>query len=514
MRWLIILLVGMGFVGQWPQSAKAADLKLPAIFGDNMVLQRGVACPVWGTANAGEKVTVSFLGQKKEATANADGKWMAKLDSLTAGGPYELTIAGGSTITLKNVMVGEVWVCSGQSNMEWPLKAARDGMKAAEESHNPMIRLFTVVKNNNIKPASDVKGNWAECDSDVAKDFSAVGYYFGRELQKELNVPIGLIHTSWGGTPIEVWLSRRAMSADADMKQYIDNYDKRSAQYEAALSEYNAQVTAAKKAAAEKPEATDKKDEKPAPKPPQGPGLAPNVLYNNMIAPLLPYAIGGTIWYQGESNAGQAYLYRKQMPAMIKQWREDFACGEFPFLMVQLANFMDRNTEPTDTPWAELREAQTMTARSTPKTGMAVIIDIGEAKDIHPKNKEDVGKRLALAAEAIGYGRKIVYSGPLYDSMKAEGNQVRLTFNHVGGGLIAQGSEALKGFAVAGADKKFVWADAKIESDTIVVSSSAVAQPVAVRYAWADNPECNLYNKEGLPASPFRTDDWVRPGAK
>jgi sialate O-acetylesterase len=502
MRWLAILLLGMGFVGQWPQSAKAADLKLPAIFGDNMVLQRGVTCPVWGSAEAGEKVTVSLLDQKKETVAGPNGKWMVKLDALTAGGPYELSVAGGSTITLKNVMVGEVWVCSGQSNMEMALRPTRDGMKAAQESHNPMIRLFTVAKNNNIKPASDVKGNWAECESDVAKDFSAVGYYFGRELQKELKVPVGLIHTSWGGTPIEVWLSRRAMAADANMGQYLDSYDKRLAQYEAALSEHNAQLAAAKLAG------------KPAPKAPPGPGWSPGVLYNNMIAPLLPYAIGGTIWYQGESNAGQAYLYRKQMPAMIKQWREDFACGEFPFLMVQLANFMDRKTEPTDTPWAELREAQTMTARSTPKTGMAVIIDIGEAKDIHPRNKEDVGKRLALAAEAIGYGRKIVYSGPLYESIKVEGNQARLSFSHVGGGLVAQGGETLKGFAIAGADKKFVWADAKIDGDSIVVSSSAVPQPAAVRYAWADNPECNLYNKEGLPASPFRTDDWVRPGAK
>jgi sialate O-acetylesterase len=251
----------------------------------------------------------------------------------------------------------------------------------------------------------------------------------------------------------------------------------------------------------------------PEPKKPGGPGWKPTVLYNAMICPIVPYAIGGAIWYQGESNAGNAVRYRKQFPAMIRNWREDWSQGDFPFLFVQLANFMKREDQPSDPDWAWLREAQTMTL-STPKTGMAVIIDIGDSKDIHPKNKVDVGKRLALAARSVAYGQKIVYSGPMYDSMKVEGGKVRLTFKHVGGGLVGKDGQTLKGFAIAGTDRKFVWADAKIDGDTVVVSSGTVAQPVVVRYAWANDPECNLYNKEGLPASPFRTDDWPRQTAK
>jgi sialate O-acetylesterase len=321
-----------------------------------------------------------------------------------------------------------------------------------------------------------------------------VGYFFGRELHQKLNVPVGLIHTSWGGTAAEVWTSKRVIDSTEGLKPMAEAYPKK-------LEAYEKQVAANQEAAAKA-----KAENKPGPKSIH-PTL-PALLYNGMIANVLPYGIKGAIWYQGESNAGRAKEYQTLFPAMIKNWREDWGQGEFPFGFVQLANFMARKEQPTDSSWAELREAQTMTL-SLPKTGMAVIIDIGEAKDIHPKNKQDVGKRLALWAQSQVYGKDIVYSGPIYASMKVEDSKVRVSFKHVGTGLEAKGGK-LSGFAVAGEDRTFVWADAVIDGQTVLVSSDKVAKPVAVRYAWADNPDCNLYNKEGLPASPFRSDDWAR----
>jgi sialate O-acetylesterase len=334
-----------------------------------------------------------------------------------------------------------------------------------------------------------------------------VAYFFGRYLHKELNVPVGLIHTSWGGTPAEAWTRREVLEANPDCAPILKRYDDAVAKYPQAMKEYE-QKLAEWKEAAQKAKAESTNPPR-RPGEPFGPGHphSPAGLYNAMIAPLIPYGIAGAIWYQGESNAGRAYQYRTLFPDMIKNWRNDWGVGKFPFLFVQLANFMKTKPEPDESAWAELREAQTMTL-ALPNTGMAVIIDIGDADDIHPKNKQDVGKRLALWALANTYGKKLVYSGPIYKSMKVDGNSIVLSFDHVGGGLVAKGGEELEGFAIAGSDKKFVWADARINGDTVIVSSDKVSEPVAVRYAWADNPVCNLYNKEELPASPFRTDEW------
>ncbi len=472
-------------------AAPRAELKLHALFTDHMVLQRDLPAPVWGTAEPGDEVIVSIAGQKKSAKAGADGKWMAKLDPIKAGGPHELSVSGKATLTVKDVLVGEVWVCSGQSNMEQSVRGAANFEKEIAAADFPRIRLFTVPKKPALAPQAEVVGAWSICTPASVPNFSAVAYYFGRDLQKAIDVPVGLIHTSWGGTAAELWTRLEVLAGNAELKGLADAHVKR---------------VEAQKAAEEKAKA----EGKPAPKTP-GPGST--MLYNGMIAPLLPYGIKGAIWYQGESNASRAAQYRTLFPAMIKNWRDDWGQGEFPFLFVQLANFRANKNEKLDHPvessWAELREAQTMSL-ATPKTGMAVIIDIGDATDIHPKNKQDVGGRLALAAQHVAYGRDLVYSGPIYESMKVEDGKARLSFKHAGGGLVSKGDK-LAGFAVAGEDKKFVWADAKIDGNTVIVSSAEVVKPAAVRYAWADYPECNLYNKENLPASPFRTDSWPRP---
>jgi sialate O-acetylesterase len=493
-------------------AAVRADVKLPAIIGSNMVLQADMKPCIWGWADAGEKVTVTLGDQKAEATADKDGKWQVRLAAVKAGtGPLEMTVAGKNALKLDNILVGEVWICSGQSNMEWSVKSSKDPEKEIAEAKYPKIRLFTVTKATSDTPQADCKGQWVECAPETVPNFSAVGYFFGRMLHKDLGVPVGLVNTSWGGTPAESWTSREALEADADLKAIIARYQRQIDNYSKAKEDWEKvkdQKVADWKAAADKAKA----EGKPQPRRPNGPSdpatsaNRPSSLYNGMIAPLIPLGIRGAIWYQGESNAGRPVEYRKLFPTMIQDWRKRWGEGDFTFLFVQLANFMARKDEPAESGWAALREAQTMTL-SLPKTGMAVIIDIGDAKDIHPKNKQDVGKRLALAAEAGTYGKDVVYSGPMYESMKVEGDKVRLKFKHVGGGLVAKGDK-LTGFAIAGEDKKFVWADAKIDGDTVVVSAKDVAKPVAVRYAWADNPECNLYNKADLPAVPLRTDDW------
>jgi sialate O-acetylesterase len=470
-------------------------LKLPSLFADGMVLQGDLACPVWGWAGAGEEITVSIAGQKKTAKAADDGKWSLKLDPMKAGGPHELSVAGRTTLAVKDVLVGEVWVCSGQSNMEWSVNSSANAAEEKASATWPKIRMFTVPRKPMETPQAECGGSWKQALPENVGQFSAVGYFFGRELHKALDVPVGLIHTSWGGTPAEVWTSRRAFEANEVLKPISDAWPARQQAYEGALAKH--------KEAAEKARA----EGKPAPKAPGKP-WQPSVLYNGMIAPLIPYGIRGAIWYQGESNASQAKLYQTLFPAMIRNWRDDWGQGEFPFGFVQLANFQKRHEQPTESAWAELREAQLKTL-ALKNTGQAVIIDIGDAADIHPKNKQDVGKRLALWAQAQVYGKDVVYSGPVFKAMKVEGAAARLSFDHVGGGLVAKG-EKLVGFAVAGEDRKFVWADAKIEGAEIVVSSPEVAKPVAVRYAWADNPACNLYNQEGIPATPFRTDDWPR----
>ncbi|MGV8878770.1 MAG: sialate O-acetylesterase [Sphingobacteriaceae bacterium] len=449
-----------------------ANVALPRFVSDGMVLQRNVKIPVWGWADPGEKVQIEFKGKTYKTAAGGDGKWMLNLASTPAGGPFELKIKGNNEITLHNILIGDVWVCSGQSNMEFNMGSVRDKYAAEiASSTNPNIRQFLVTKKTSFQPLDTVGvAKWEEASPVTLPAFTAVGYFFARDLYEKYKVPIGLIHTSWGGTPAEAWTSIEGL-------QPFPKYTERA----------NKLSTAAKTNGANDPTA----------------------LYNGMIAPLLPYAIKGAIWYQGESNAGLAFEYRKLFPAMITDWRSKWKQGDFPFLFVQLANFMEPVSQPAGSDWAELREAQSMTL-SLKNTGMAVITDVGEEKDIHPKNKQDVGKRLALAAEKVAYKEKnIVYSGPVFKSSSLSGNKMILKFSDVGSGMIAKGGGELKQFAIAGEDKKFVWADAKIVGNTIIVSSDEVTNPVAVRYAWANNPEgANLYNKEGLPASAFRTDNW------
>jgi sialate O-acetylesterase len=487
----------------------SADVRLPSVISDNMVLQQGKSVPIWGWADPCETVTVtgSWGSGKWETTADHDGKWMVKIDSGKAGGPYEMTVVGKNTVTVRDILVGEVWVCSGQSNMEFTVKQAKSSAEEIADANNyPQIRSFNVGKKVIYTPMYNCNGKWQVCSAQTAGSFTAVGYYFGRELNKQLNVPVGLIHTSWGGTPAESWMSKEYLENDPNFQPILKRFEEVSANYPELKKKYQEERqkydSIAPKLRAEG------KPLPPRPEEPIGPGHAysPMGLYNGMIVPILPYGIRGAIWYQGESNAWRAYQYRTLFPTMIKNWRDKWGQGDFPFLFVQLANWEASYPEPQESDWAELREAQLMTL-SAPNTGMAVTIDIGEANDIHPKNKQDVGKRLALWALAKTYGKTIVYSGPIYRLMEVRDNKAILHFENIGGGLVTRG-EALKGFAIAGADKKFVWADAKIEGNTVVVSSDKVSVPVAVRYAWAKNPVCNLYNKEGLPATPFRTDTW------
>ncbi len=493
-----------------------ADVKPHALFTDGLVLQRGMKCPIWGTADPGEQVSVTFAVVKRNASASAsasatadqDGKWRVtvQVGSEMAGGPYTLTIQGKNTITLKDVYVGEVWVCSGQSNMEWSLRAAHNGKEAIEKSANPKIRLFTVPKKTSDKPLTEVKAEWQECKPETVAGFTAVGYYFGRDLQKALDVPVGLIHTSWGGTRAEAWTTRPALEADAELRDEIANYEKAKANSGKALEKYKDDLEKYKQAM-KKAKEEGKKAAARARTPGPRPQDAPATLYNAMIHPLQPYAIKGAIWYQGESNAGQAYQYRKLFPTMIQSWRDSWKEGDFPFLFVQLAPFMPIVSEPQESAWAELREAQLLTSQHLKNTGMAVITDVGDPKDIHPRKKEPVGARLALAARGIAYGEKIEYSGPVYDKMTVKDGKAVLHFKHVGKGLEAKDG-SLQGFTIAGEDKKFYNAKAEIQGDMVLVWSDQVTQPVAVRYGWANCPVVNLWNKDGLPASPFRTDDF------
>ncbi len=462
-----------------------ADVRLPALFTDHMVLQQGIAVPVWGWADEGEQVTVTFRGKAVRTTAKA-GKWMLKLPRQKAGGPETLLVQGNNRIELKDVLVGEVWVCSGQSNMEWPLKASYQSQGDIAASSNPNLRLFFVPKVKANEPLTDVKAAWTQSGPLTVSNFSAVAYYFGRDLQAARGVPVGLIQTCWGGSPAEVWMSREALEANPEYEKHIVGG------YEAALKKYEA----TKKANSRAP-------------------WKPTELYNGMIAPLLPYAIAGAIWYQGESNAGRAEQYRTLFPDMIRNWRSAWGQGSFPFLAVQLAPYDQRKQRtieqitatPVESDWAELREAQLLATKTLPKVGMAVITDVGEKDDIHPTKKVPVGTRLSIAARGIAYGEKIEYSGPVYKGMKVKGSQVALSFDHAKSGLEARGG-ALTGFAICGPDHRFVWATAVIDGRKVIVSSPEVKEPVAVRYGWDDYPVVNLWNKDGLPATPFRTDDF------
>lgn len=628
----------------------APRFALHPLFTDHAVLQRDLPVPVWGQAKPGTAVTVTLGTQRVQATANAQGDWKVQFAPLAASAqPLTLTAAQAgdpAVLTVHDVLVGDVWICSGQSNMEWPVSLVNDAEKEIAAANHPQLRLFQVPKKIAYAPESTVAASWANCTSASIPGFSAVGYFFGRELNKELGVPIGLINSSWGGTIAEAWVSTEALTALPDFRERLEVVAKTRAALGSGKGENTVEQwyqsndpgTAAGWSKADAPTTDWKEVTMPAPfgkiglgdfhgiawfqrrfevptdlvgreltltlgaiddldttwingvkvggrdewnvprsyKIPAGvvragantltvrvvdtggeggftggaddlrlqpatgdgaplklagpwrmkstvsfgslppmPGSAGNnpnvstVLYNGMIAPLLPYAVRGAIWYQGESNAGRAEQYRELLPTLIRDWRQRFGPPTFGFHIVSLANFTDVFAEPRDHDWAELREAQALTAKNDRHAGLALAIDIGEAKDIHPRNKQEVGRRLALSALARTYGKPVTWSGPWYRGMETTANgAIRLSFSFDDGGLQAKDGK-LTGFAIAGDDRKFVWADATIDGKTVVVSSPKVPKPVAVRYAWDANPVANLYNGAGLPAVPFRTDDWT-----
>ncbi len=624
-----------------------ADVSLPNFFGDNMVLQRDKPIPVWGWASPKEKIIVQFDNQTKTTKADRSGKWMIKLDSESAGGPYVLTIKGKNTISFINVMLGEVWICSGQSNMEMPIEGwgkVNNYEKEIAAANYPMIRHIKIPNTVSSTPQDNIpKADWKICSPETAGDFTATGYFFARDLYNKLKVPIGLINSSWGGTMVETWISRQAFENSDEFKEMIaampllnldsmakikkeeslkriealqgsmDNIDVttwnkpgtndnawpimqlpnlwetqqlgdvdgvvwfrktvnlsaddagKAATLELAMIDdndetwvngtktgstngYNVKrsytvapgvLKAGQNLIAVRVDDTggyggiygDSSDMKltignhaiplygewhfkvekiTGGSASIGPNSYPTLLFNAMINPLIPYAFRGVIWYQGETNAGRAYQYRKAFPLMITDWRKRWNNGDFPFYFVQLASFNAANGNSNNgSTWAELREAQAKIL-SLPNTGMAVITDIGDSSNIHPKDKQDVGKRLAAIALHNVYAENIVYNGPVYSSMKTEGNKAIISFTDIGSGLVVHDKYGyVKGFEIAGADKKFHYAKAYISGNTVVVYNDDVYTPVSVRYGWADdNLEDNLFNVEGFPAAPFRTDDW------
>ena len=619
-----------------------AEVHVADIFSNHMVLQRNIPLKVWGDADPGEKVYVSFYGQKLKTKADKAGKWSIVLEPMNVGGPFKMIINGTNEIIFEDILIGDVWVCSGQSNMQWPVSKSINAEEEIENANYPNIRLFEVPRTVSNTPLEKIPNTtWKICSAKTIKNFSAAGYYFGRDLQKEIDVPIGLIHSSWGGTCVETWTSKASITKVPKYEQMgerIDAYDvdkiidQKRNELKKALGGFpekengmedkwmlpstdkstwksielptywenagyrllngvvwfsrdfnlteseivkNSQLNLGKiddsditwingakvgemkwGADAERvykiPEKTLKAGKNNitvrvedtyykggfSSKPEKlflelgqkkislsgewefkidtvyanfrvSPNDAPSLLYNAMINPLIPYGIKGVIWYQGESNTPRAKEYEITFPNMVNNWREDWQQGDFPFLFVQLANYKKGKSTPQDDNWAELRESQTKTL-SLKNTGMAVAIDIGDASDIHPKNKQDVGNRLMTAALKVAYGKDIVHSGPIYKSMQIEGNKATISFDHVGSGLQIKNKHGnIKEFEMAGADQKFYWAKATLNGDKIIVWSDQVKKPVAVRFAWSSNPaEFNLYNNEGLPASPFRTDDW------
>lgn len=477
----------------------AADMKLSGLFTDHMVLQRDQAVPVWGWAKPGEQVTVEFAAQKKSAQANADGKWMVKLDPLKASNePRELK---AGAVVIRDVLVGDVWLCSGQSNMHFQMKSTANAAGEIAAAEHPNLRFFTVEHQFDRKPKDNISGSWQQVSPATAAACSAVAYYFGRDLQQKLKVPVGLVVSSVGGTRIETWMREETLGATGESGSLVEKWKQISPQeFEsigAAYSEFQRQRDQvhpqAVRAAKEKGE--------PVPPAPVAPKLrchdCPSALHNGMIAPLQPFAIRGAIWYQGESNSGQPGPYEKLLPAMIADWREVWG-DELPFLFVQLAPH--RSTHPA------FREAQHRIWQKTPNTAMAVTTDVGDAANIHPTRKRPVGERLAIAARALSYGEKVEYSGPVFKNMKIVNDRAVISYDHLGSGLIAKG-DALTGFTIAGMDGKFVPATAVIEGSTVSVSSDKISKPTAVRYNWEMMPDGNLFNRDGLPGAPFRTDE-------
>lgn len=468
---LIVAAVGVSL----SSSVVQADVKLPKVIASHMVLQQKLPISIWGTADPDEDVKVSIGDNSASTKAGADGKWSLKLKEMNAGGPYEVVIKGKNEIKLTDVLIGEVWVASGQSNMEWPVTASDNPQQEIAAAKYSNIRLFHVRKVPSVTPAAEVvlDREWSECSPETIGNFSAVAYFFGREIQKELNVPVGLINTSWGGTAIEPWTPIVGFESVDSLKPIAEQVKAQQAQPQGATA---------------------------------NPG-APSHLYNGMVYPIVPFGIRGALWYQGESNRGQGVAYEQRMNALINGWRSVWKQGDFPFLYVQIAPFKYVKPPMTDPNYLlpQLWEAQTKVL-GMKNTGMAVTTDITNLDDIHPRNKQDVGKRLALWALAKTYGKtNLVYSGPLYKSMKVEGNKIRIEFDHVGGGLKSRDGKPLSWFTIAGKDGDFVEANAVIDGNTVVVSSDKIAEPAAVRFGWNEIAEPNLMNADGLPAGPFRT---------
>ena len=486
-----------------------AEVKPSALFGDNAVLQAGMEVPVWGTARDGEAVTVEIQGQKVSAAAK-DGRWMVRLKALKAGGPFTMTVTGDNIVTAKNVLVGEVWLCSGQSNMARtlvPPDSVQPRQPYWEESaaaaNHPEIRQFRVGGNSADEPAGEVTGSWEVCTPETARGFTAVGYYFAKDLQEALKTPVGLINASVGATGAASWISHEGLASKPELNKILERQERARQEYPASLEKFKAEEP---KLLADYAAATEKaqKENLPVPRKPDGPrnpftdAYRPSGYYNAKIAPLPPFALRGVLWYQGESNSGQAAEYGILFPALIDGWRQAWGKSDLPFLFVQLPEY--QKTPP------EMREVQMQVWLKTPRTAMVVTTDCGDAANIHPPDKRPVGARLALAARAMIYGENIEYSGPLFDALKVDGNKAVLAFKHIGGGLVAKDGP-LKGFEIAGPDKKnFLPAKAEIQGDTVVVSNDQIPQPAAVRFGWANVPDVNFYNKSGLPASPFRTD--------
>jgi sialate O-acetylesterase len=502
--------------------AMSAEVKLPAVIGDHMVIQQDEPVSIWGWAAKNEQVTVRLGGQEKKARASADGKWQVLFDPLKAGGAaLEMTVRGekGPDILVKDILVGEVWLCSGQSNMEWPLSSVASPTPEILRADHPNLRLFLVPKHASDRPKDDVEAKWAACTPETVRPFSAIAYYYGLELHEKVGVPVGLIESAWGGTDIEPWTPPAGFIAVPETKPLLDmqlaKYEGYKKDLEKALPAWDAWLHETQKALKAKSEIPVEPANGDFPGNPYDSPQAPTTLYNGMIHALTPFAIRGAIWYQGENNRNDGLFYEKKMEALIKGWREVWKLGDFPFYYVQIAPFnygYDRNMKGSPIPdlmrLPLLWEAQTNALR-LPNTGMAVVTDITDLGDIHPRNKKDVGGRLALWARAKIYGEKeLVYSGPMYKSMTVEGDQAKITFDHVGGRLMTNDGQPPTWFEIAGDDHIFYRAEAEISGDRVMVKSPRVAAPKAVRFGWSQLAVPNLANKEGLPASPFRTDRW------
>ena len=482
----------------------SGEVSLPNIFGDHMVLQRDQDNPIWGTASPGEVVSVSISEQNHTTVADRQGKWRLLLSPLQAGGPHTLKIKGQNTLYFEDVLIGEVWFCSGQSNMEWAVSNINHSEVELATASNPQIRLITIAKNGAQIPQDNIEGQWTAATPQSVSNFSAVGFLFGKRLQSALNVPIGLIDNAWGGSAAEAWVPREVLQQNGAFDDYIKTMDERCSKY---TDEIHAKKLSDFKAweAAGKPEPRLR-----WPNDVRNGQHRPANIYNGMLHPLIGYGIKGVIWYQGESNASRSEQYRQLFPLMISTWRDLWKQGDFPFYWAQLTYFQKEATDPNaDSWWARLREAQTMT-RSLPNTGEAVIIDVGEGRDIHPRDKQTVADRLVRHALSKDYGFDMASDSPQFTSMELDGNSAIVTFDSVSlAGLRAFDVNEVRGFRIAGEDREFFWADAQIiGKNRIKVFSDSVINPVAVRYAWADNPVANLEDRNGLPVTPFRTDNW------